>query len=141
VTRYRWVAARKAEGFPITAACKVAEVSTTAFDDCRRREAAGPTYAECVEAALAPLAASVATRRPARPSTSAMAIAGAGWMRRRPWPGVPSWSLAGTEDAAGVREVGIVVTVFTSRGLGQAGAPSRSRVASGLCADPRPGPA
>ena len=27
VTRYRWVAARKAEGFPITMACKVAEVS------------------------------------------------------------------------------------------------------------------
>ncbi len=26
VTRYRWVAARKAEGFPITMACKVAEV-------------------------------------------------------------------------------------------------------------------
>src|ERR687891_520784 len=39
VTRYRWVAARKAEGFPITAACKVAEVSTTAFDDWRRRGA------------------------------------------------------------------------------------------------------
>jgi transposase InsO family protein len=52
VTRYRWVAARKAEGFPITAACKVAEVSTTAFDDWRRREAAGPTDAERAEAAL-----------------------------------------------------------------------------------------
>jgi transposase InsO family protein len=52
VTRYRWVAARKAEGFPITAACKVAEVSTTAFDDWRRRGAAGPTDAECAEAAL-----------------------------------------------------------------------------------------
>jgi putative transposase len=52
VTRYRWVAARKAEGFPITAACKVAEVSTTAFDDWRRRGAAGPTDAEGAEAAL-----------------------------------------------------------------------------------------
>jgi transposase InsO family protein len=52
VTRYRWVAARKAEGFPITAACTVAEVSTTAFDDWRRRGAAGPTDAECAEAAL-----------------------------------------------------------------------------------------
>ena len=52
MTRYRWVAARKAEGFPITAACKVAEVSTTAFDDWRRRGAAEPTDAECAEAAL-----------------------------------------------------------------------------------------
>jgi putative transposase len=52
VTRYRWVAARKAEGFPITAACKVAQVSTSAFDDWRRGEAAGPTDAERAEAAL-----------------------------------------------------------------------------------------
>jgi hypothetical protein len=52
VTRYRWVAAPKAEGFPITAACKVAKVSTTAFDDWRRREAAGPTDAAREEAAL-----------------------------------------------------------------------------------------
>jgi putative transposase len=52
VTRYRWVTARKAEGFPITAACKVAQVSTTAFDDWRRREAAGPTDAEREEVAL-----------------------------------------------------------------------------------------
>lgn len=50
--RYRWVAARKAEGFPITAACKVAEVSTTAFNDWRRREAAGPTAAEAADARL-----------------------------------------------------------------------------------------
>ena len=52
MTRYRWVAARKAEGFPITAACGVAEVSTTAFNDWRRREAAGPTPAELDEARL-----------------------------------------------------------------------------------------
>jgi putative transposase len=52
VTRYRWVAARKAEGFPITAACGVAGVSSTAFDDWRRREARGPSDAERVEAEL-----------------------------------------------------------------------------------------
>lgn len=52
MTRYRWVAARKAEGFPITAACKVAEVSTTAFDDWRRKQAAEPTDAEAAEARL-----------------------------------------------------------------------------------------
>jgi len=52
VTRYCWVAARKAEGFPTTAACKVAEVSTSAFDDWRRRQAAGPTAAELAEARL-----------------------------------------------------------------------------------------
>lgn len=52
MTRYRWVAARKAEGFPITAACKVAEVSTTAFDDWRRRQAAGPSQAELDEVRL-----------------------------------------------------------------------------------------
>ncbi len=52
MTRYRWVAARKAEGFPITMACKVAQVSTTAFDDWRRKQAAGPTEAAVEEAAL-----------------------------------------------------------------------------------------
>lgn len=52
MTRYRWVAARKAEGFPITAACTVAEVSTTAYHDWVRREAAGPTEADLDEARL-----------------------------------------------------------------------------------------
>ena len=52
MTRYRWVAARKVEGFPITAACVVAQVSATAFHDWRRRQAAGPTEAEVEEAAL-----------------------------------------------------------------------------------------
>lgn len=52
MTRYRWVAARKAEGFPITVACRVAGVSTTAFDDWRRRQQAGPTDAEVDEARL-----------------------------------------------------------------------------------------
>ena len=52
MTRYRWVAARKAEGFPITMACKVAEVSRQAFHDWRARRAAGPSAAEVAEAAL-----------------------------------------------------------------------------------------
>jgi transposase InsO family protein len=52
VTRYRWVAARKAEGFPITAACQVAQVSRQAFGDWRSRQAAGPSDAEQAEAAL-----------------------------------------------------------------------------------------
>lgn len=50
--RYRWVAAREAEGFPITAACEVAEVSTSAFHDWPRKQKAGPTEAEVEEAAL-----------------------------------------------------------------------------------------
>ena len=52
MTRYRWVAARKAEGFPITMACKVAEVSRQAFGDWRARQAGGPSDAEQAEAAL-----------------------------------------------------------------------------------------
>ncbi len=52
MTRYRWVAARKVEGFPITMACKVAEVSRQAFCDWRMAEAAGPTAAELAEAEL-----------------------------------------------------------------------------------------
>jgi len=52
VTRYRWVAARKAEGFPITMACKVAEVSRQAFHDWRAKVAAGPTDAERAEGEL-----------------------------------------------------------------------------------------
>jgi len=52
VTRYRWVADRKAEGFPITMACRVAEVSRQAFYDWRLRLAGGPTEAEQAEAVL-----------------------------------------------------------------------------------------
>lgn len=52
MTRYQWAAARKAEGFPITMACKVAQVSRQAFHDWRARRAAGPTDAEVAEAAL-----------------------------------------------------------------------------------------
>jgi hypothetical protein len=46
VTRYRWVAARKAEGFPITMACRTAEVSRQAFGDWRAGVAGGPSDAE-----------------------------------------------------------------------------------------------
>jgi putative transposase len=52
VTRYRWVAARKAEGFLTTTACEVAGVSRQAFYDWRQRETAEPTDAELAEAAL-----------------------------------------------------------------------------------------
>lgn len=52
MTRYRWVAARKAEGFPITAACRVANVSRQAFGDWRARQAAGPSKADLAEVEL-----------------------------------------------------------------------------------------
>lgn len=52
MTRYRWVAARKAEGFPTTTACEVAQVSRQAFYDWRARHEAGPTVAETAEAEL-----------------------------------------------------------------------------------------
>ena len=52
MTRYRWVAARKAEGFPITMACNIADVSRQAFHDWRARIAAGPTAREHAEAEL-----------------------------------------------------------------------------------------
>lgn len=52
MTRYRWVAARKAEGLPITMACRVAEVSRQAFHDWRAKTTAGPTAAERAEAGL-----------------------------------------------------------------------------------------
>ena len=55
MTRYRWVAARKAEGFPITMAAKVAQVSRQAFHEWRARRAAGPTAAELAEADLVEL--------------------------------------------------------------------------------------
>ena len=52
MTRYRWVAARKAEGFPTLMCCRAAKVSRQAFYDWRRRCAAGPTPREAAEAAL-----------------------------------------------------------------------------------------
>ncbi len=51
MSRYRFVSAMKAEGFPIEAACAVAEVSTSAYYDWRDRSAA-PTEAEWDEAIL-----------------------------------------------------------------------------------------
>ena len=55
MTRYKWVAARKAEGFPITMAAKVASVSRQAFHDWRARRAAGPSEAELAEVDLVEL--------------------------------------------------------------------------------------
>ncbi len=52
MTRYKWIAARRAEGFPITICCKIAEVSRQAFCDWRLKQAAGPSEAELVDAAL-----------------------------------------------------------------------------------------
>ncbi len=55
MTRYRWVAARKAEGLPITMAAGVADVSRQAYYDWRAHEAAGPTAAELAEVELVEL--------------------------------------------------------------------------------------
>ena len=55
MTRYRWVAARKAEGFPITMACEVAAVSRQAFHDWRAKVAAGPSPAELATVELVEL--------------------------------------------------------------------------------------
>lgn len=52
MTRYRWVLARKAEGFPTVLCCEAARVSRQAFYDWRRRHAAGPTRRERAEAVL-----------------------------------------------------------------------------------------
>jgi putative transposase len=52
VTRYEWVLDRKAEGFPIKLACKIAAVSRQAFHDWRRKVAAGPTDAEVADTVL-----------------------------------------------------------------------------------------
>ena len=52
MTRYRWVTDRKAEGFPVTMACAVAEVSRQAFYDWRLRVGGGPTEVEQAEGAL-----------------------------------------------------------------------------------------
>lgn len=52
MTRYLWVASRRAEGFPTTAACDAAGVSRQAFYDWSARRAAGPSPAELAEAEL-----------------------------------------------------------------------------------------
>ena len=51
MSRYRWIDARKAEGFEVAAACLTAEVSTSAFYEWLDRSAA-PTDAEWDEALL-----------------------------------------------------------------------------------------
>jgi transposase InsO family protein len=55
VTRYRCVDDQKAAGFPVTAACEAAGVSTSGFYDWRAREAAGPTERDVAEAELVEL--------------------------------------------------------------------------------------
>lgn len=55
MTRYRCVDDQKAAGFPVTAACDAAGVSTSAFYDWHKREAAGPTEREIAEAELVEL--------------------------------------------------------------------------------------
>jgi putative transposase len=55
VTRYRCVDDQKAAGFPVSAACEAAGVSTSGFYDWRTREAAGPTERQVAEAELVAL--------------------------------------------------------------------------------------
>lgn len=52
MSRYRWVDSQRAEGFEVTAACTVAEVSTSAYYGWHARVAAGPSEAEWDEAIL-----------------------------------------------------------------------------------------
>ncbi len=52
MTRYRWVAARRAEGFPTTLCCEAARVSRQAFYDWCAARRAEPTDRERAEAAL-----------------------------------------------------------------------------------------
>jgi transposase InsO family protein len=55
VTRYRCVDDQKAAGFPVSAACAAAGVSTSGFYDWQAREAAGPTERQVAEAELVEL--------------------------------------------------------------------------------------
>jgi transposase InsO family protein len=55
VTRYRCVDDQKAAGFPVSAACDAAGVSTSGYYDWRAREAAGPTERQLDEADLVDL--------------------------------------------------------------------------------------
>lgn len=52
MTRYRWVTARKAEGFPTKLCCEVARVSRQAFYGWQAAHGDGPTPRERAEAAL-----------------------------------------------------------------------------------------
>ncbi len=51
MTRYLWVAARRAEGFPTVLCCAAAGVSRQAFYDRRAAQGAAPTARESAEAA------------------------------------------------------------------------------------------
>jgi len=55
VTRFRHVDDQKAAGFPVTAACEAAGVSTSGYYDWCEREAAGPTERQLAEAELVAL--------------------------------------------------------------------------------------
>jgi len=55
VTRYVCVDDQKAAGFPVTAACEAAEVSTSGYYDWCAREVAGPTERQLAEAELVEL--------------------------------------------------------------------------------------
>jgi transposase InsO family protein len=55
VSRYACVDDQKAAGFPVTAACVAAGVSTSGYYDWREREAAGPTERQVAEAELVAL--------------------------------------------------------------------------------------
>jgi putative transposase len=55
VTRYRCVDDQKAAGFPVSAACEAAGVSTSGYYDWQTREAAGPTERQLAEAELVEL--------------------------------------------------------------------------------------
>ena len=52
MTRYRWVVARRAEGFPTAAACETAGMTHQAFYDWSAGRKAGPSPAETAEAEL-----------------------------------------------------------------------------------------
>lgn len=52
MTRYTCVDDQKAAGFPVTAACEAAGVSTSGYYDWREREAAGPTDRQVAESQL-----------------------------------------------------------------------------------------
>jgi transposase InsO family protein len=55
VTRYACIDDQKAAGFPVTAACEAAGVSTSGYYDWCQREAAGPTERQLAEAELVAL--------------------------------------------------------------------------------------
>ena len=55
MTRFRCVDDQRAAGFPVTAACEAAGVSTSGFSDWSAREVAGPTERQVAEAELVEL--------------------------------------------------------------------------------------